>query len=200
MVVMAVATDVGGLVGINKPGTTITASYATGNVAGGAGNGNDVGGVGGLVGINFSGTITASYATGAVDGGAGNGEHVGGLAGWSNTFTRITASYGFGTKAGGEIAGVDRSGDASPATGTGAVTSAARLTATNSSASNPAGTNDWSTRVWDFGSASQKPALKWVTGFDKDYTGTDDTVRYPCDQNLLPSGQRCGGIIPGQTR
>ena len=93
---------------------------------------------------------------------------------------------------------MDRSDDASLATGTGAVTSAAGLTAANSSTSNPAGTNDWPTRVWDFGTASQKPALKWITGFDSG--GTTDVLKYPCDGTLLPTQQMCGGIIPGQTR
>ena len=194
---------VGGLVGDNSG--TITASHASGTADGGDGDGDWVGG---LVGLNFyfgsspgDNTITASYATGTVDGGDGDIDRVGGLVGFNQAGT-FTASYGFGTKAGGEVTTgtVDRSDDASPATGTGAVTSAG-LTAANSSTSDPAGTNDWSTRVWDFGTASQKPALKWITGFNSG--GTTDVLKYPCDGTLLPTlptQQVCGGIIPGQTR
>ena len=44
------------------------------------GDGNDDG-VGGLVGVNDSGTITACYATGMADGGDGDGDSVGGARG-----------------------------------------------------------------------------------------------------------------------
>ena len=147
----------------------------------------------------------ASYASGAVDGGDGDRDSVGGLVGWNNGGT-ITASYGFGTKMGGEITTdtVDRSDDASPA---GTVANAAALTQANSSIGadgidGNADDSDWPTRVWDF-AAGMNPGLKWITGFDKDYTGTDDAVRYPCDMALLPTlptQQVCGGVIPGQDR
>ena len=182
---------VGGLVGRNFDGT-ITASYATGAVNGGDGGGDDVGG---LVGWNKFSAITASYATGAVDGGDGDEDDVGGLVG--DNGGAITASYGFGTKAGGEIAGVDRSSDASPA---GTVANATALTQANSSTATPAGTNDWSTRVWDF-AAGMNPGLRWITGFVSD--GATDVLKYPCDMALLPTlptQQICGGIIPGQVR
>ena len=86
----------GGLVGFSSG--RITASYATGNVAGGAGG---AGGktVGGLVGFQERGSITASYATGNVAGGAGGIKRVGGLVGSSNG--SITASYATGNVAGG---------------------------------------------------------------------------------------------------
>ena len=61
--------------------TTVTASYATGRVAGSRF-------VGGLVGFNQS-TITASYATGPVSG----DRDVGGLVGSSNNPSTVTASY-----------------------------------------------------------------------------------------------------------
>ena len=203
------ATDlVGGLVGVNESGGTITASYAIGDVDGGAGNNDRVGGlvgqnigtitasyatgaadggagdedrVGGLVGRN-DGTITASYASGAADGGAGDDDSVGGLVGYNVNSGTSTASYGFGTKAGGEDSSeaVDRSDDASPA---GTVANAAAITQANSS---DTGT-DWSDSVWDFGTVNQRPVLKWVTASD-----------FTCDPTLLPSGQSCGGIIPGQ--
>ena len=66
-----------GLVGYQFSGS-ITASYATGDADGGAGDSDNVGG---LVGYQFSGSITASYATGDADGGDGVGDNVGGLVG-----------------------------------------------------------------------------------------------------------------------
>ena len=65
---------VGGLVGWMREGSTLTASYATGDVNGGDGDDNNVGG---LVGSMWSGTLTASYASGTVNGSG----RVGGLVG-----------------------------------------------------------------------------------------------------------------------
>ena len=174
--------DVGGLVGNNTG--TITACYATGNANGG----NHDNTVGGLVGNN-RGTITACYATGMADGGDGS-DDVGGLVGNNNRGT-ITASYGFGMVTGRETPGVDRSSDASDSTTVG---SASALTMANSSTMNE---NRWSTRVWDFGTDSQVPVLKWITGYDG--SGATDEAKYPCDEALL-AGRRCGEIIPGQGR
>ena len=85
---------VGSLVGYNRAGATITASYASGS-----GNvNNSYSSVGGLVGRN-DGTITASYATGSVDGGAGDRENVGGLVGRNDGI--IIASYATGNVDGG---------------------------------------------------------------------------------------------------
>ena len=86
--------------------TTITASYAIGDVDGGAG---DEDSVGGLVGGNV-GAITASYATGNADGGVGDEDYVGGLVGVNvttligdDTYTgTITASYATGNADGGD--------------------------------------------------------------------------------------------------
>ena len=171
--------EVGGLVGYNLFGT-ITASYASGVVDGGDGTSDWVGG---LVGINASGTITASYATGMVDGGAGDNDNVGGLVGWNEDGGTITASYGFGTTMGGEDSSraVDRSDDVSPA-----VIGASQLTAANSSTDTA---NRWSATVWSFGGTSQNPLLKWVTASN-----------FSCDRTLLPTGQSCGGVIPGAER
>ena len=80
---------IGGLVGLQQYGL-ITASYATGAAAGGAGDRNLVGG---LVGLQFSSSITASYATGDVAGGDGDYDEVGGLVGSSVGSGTITASY-----------------------------------------------------------------------------------------------------------
>ena len=162
---------------------TITACYATGMADGGEGNQDHVGG---LVGQNFNGTITACYATGNADGGDGNSDFVGGLVGL--TRGDITACYGFGTVTGG--GGVNRSGDADATVG-----SASALTMTNSSTTEA---NRWPARVWDFGTDSQIPVLKWITGYDN--SGTTEAERYPCDPALLPAGRECGVIIPGQGR
>ena len=89
---------IGGLVGVNTIGATITASSASGSVDGGDGD-SDI--VGGLVGRNDGGTIIASYATGDADGGTGRDDRVGGLAGDSNNGT-ITASYATGSVDGGD--------------------------------------------------------------------------------------------------
>ena len=174
---------VGGLVGQNSG--TITACHALGMADGGDGN-SDL--VGGLVGWNNIGTITACYATGMADGGEGSGDLVGGLVGRNNRGT-ITACYGFGTVTRG--GGVNRSGDASDST---TVDSASALTMANSSTIE---TNKWPARVWDFGTDSQVPVLKWITGYDS--SGTTEAERYPCDEALL-AGRRCGEIIPGQGR
>ena len=84
--------SVGGLVGRQSAGS-ITASYATGDAAGGSGNSDRVGG---LVGRQSAGSITASYATGDADGGAGASNDVGGLVGQQVSGSIITASYATG--------------------------------------------------------------------------------------------------------
>ena len=98
--------QVGGLVG-GDWGGTITASYATGSVAGRTY-------VGGLAGVN--GDITASYASGSV---TGMGSFVGGLAGGNDG--TITASYAAGSVKGGGSSSAAWSGSAwalsPPATG-----------------------------------------------------------------------------------
>ena len=176
---------VGGLVGFNNRGT-ITACYATGMADGGEGERDDVGV---LVGGN-DGTITACHATGMADGGEGDTNSVGGLVGWNDG--TIMASYGFGTVTGEEIAGVNRSDDASDAP---TVDSPSALTMANSSTDEA---NRWPARVWDFGTDSQVPVLKWITGYKSN--GATEAERYPCDEALLPAGRRCGDIIPGQVR
>ena len=89
-------TLIGGVVGFQNRGS-ITASYTTGAVTGGAGE-LDI--VGGLVGGQIGGSITASYATGAVTGGDGSDDRVGGLVGFQNRGS-ITASYATGNADGG---------------------------------------------------------------------------------------------------
>ena len=91
------STYIGGLVGRQDTGSSITASYATGDADGGDGD-NDY--VGGLVGLS-EGSITASYATGDADGGDGDFDSVGGLVGFQ-TGGSITASYATGYADGGD--------------------------------------------------------------------------------------------------
>ena len=94
---------VGGLVGFQANGS-ITASYVTGDAAGGGG---DVDFVGGLVGVQYGSSITASYATGAAYGGDGDYDRVGGLVGAGVVDSSITAS-----DAAGAVDGGDGEGDA----------------------------------------------------------------------------------------
>ena len=144
---------IGGLVGSSSGGGQIKASYATGAVRG-------IDYVGGLAGDSDSnGGITASYATGAVSSSASPaGTNLGGLAG-RNTGT-ITNSYWNVTTTG--IAD-DNNAD----TGEGKTTSDLQSpTQTNGYAGIYA---NWNLNLdstaggddpWDFGTASQYPALK----------------------------------------
>ena len=135
--------DVGGLVGNNQG--AVAASYAAGGVAGGTR-------VGGLIGNNQGpGAVTASYARGAVSGRT----QVGGLAGAATAPSAITASY-WDTTA---------SGQATSSGGTGQTTQALQAptayaglyAAWNVNADGRAGDD----APWDFGTASQYPALQY---------------------------------------
>ena len=183
---------VGGLVG-RQNGGTITASYATGDADGGTGDEDNL--VGGLVGDQTNSTITASYASGDVDGGAGN-DGAGGLVGFSEDST-ITASWGFGTVTG-ETPGTD--GNTRP----NGVTSASDLSSVNAgSAWNAAASNTLG--AWDFGTASQPPALNHadydgtVAGMPGAYTGghlfhcARDFLNAPDTAILIPN---CNTLIP----
>ena len=85
---------VGGLVGWNSSGGTITNSYTTGAVTGDYY-------VGGLVGVNRDGTIRNSYATGAVEG----DRYVGGLVGRSSSSGNIRNSHATGAVEGNDRVG-----------------------------------------------------------------------------------------------
>ena len=198
----------GGLVGGNTNRGTVAASYSTADVNGGIG----VNGVGGLVGtVNANTVIVASYATGAADGGAGadivaglvslmRGGTIlasyatGAVSNYGDTFgdsvayrftgsATVTESYGYGT--------LDMDGDGTFDSNGNPNGEKALTAGAVADGSTNAGLS-WSTDVWDFGTSSQSPRLKWVTGYDKD----DGT--FSCNAALLPAGQSCGGIIPGQ--
>ena len=141
---------VGGLVGYSSGYVAvIRASYATGTVSGGS----RVGGL--LGGLEATGAIAGSYATGSVNGTGGN---VGGLVGESDG--RLTNSYWDVTTSG-------RADDNDASTGEGKTTSqlqsptqtdgyAGIYANWNLNLDGTAGGDD----PWDFGTASQYPALK----------------------------------------
>jgi hypothetical protein len=149
----------GGLVG-KSAGGTILAAYAAGAVTGSAGV------KGGLVGwLTGSGSVTASYATGSVSSG---GSDIGGLVGshWAFTGT-VTNSY-WDTEA---------TGQSNSVRGTG------KTTAELQSPTGYAGIYaDWNLDLdgdgvaddpWDFGRASQYPALKADLDGDGEATVTE---------------------------
>ena len=139
--------DVGGLVG-RGASATITSSYA----AGGAVNGtNDY--VGGLVGFGDSATITSSYAAGGAV--IGTGDSVGGLVGNGSDAT-ITFSYWDS----------DKSKQESSQGGIGKTTEELKTPTSDDLgiystwSSGSSGTcADGTTLTWNFGTASEYPAL-----------------------------------------
>ena len=160
---------VGGLVG-DGDGATITSSYAAGGAVSGDG---DI--VGGLVGNGDNAEITSSYAAG----GAVSGDfHVGGLVGFGQD-AEITSSYA----AGGAVSGASNVGGlvgygggstitfsywdrqksrrASSGGGESKTTQELKTGADDIYFSWASGTcADGSTLVWDFGTASDYPALR----------------------------------------
>ena len=156
----------GGLVGLLENNGTITASYATGPVSGGTGGSAAY--VGGLVGVGGSTaqtTITASYATGRV---TSNATNIGGLAGGLTGSARAINSY-WDT----ETSGI---ADSDPSTSPGEGKTTAELqtpaaygttgiySAWNVDLDNADTDDDVATGgddPWDFGYASQYPALKY---------------------------------------
>ena len=148
--------SVGGLTGENVG--TITASYATGSVNGG--DGSDF--VGGLVGFDNNGTITASYATSSVNGGGGSTQ-VSSLVGLDESGSTINESYGFGTTTGGRTGG-----DAGTAYPSGVSSANGLATGNAGSTWNDASNN--TAGAWNFGTASQNPALVY-----NDYDGAGTT-------------------------
>ena len=160
----AIDVDAGGLVGGLGDSATITASYATGAVSGGQGSDCCIDSYnGGLVGnADSAGAITASYATGAVT--AGARATTGGLRGRATTSAPPSDVYWDTT-----TSGIDDDEDADPPEGktTRELQEPIGYTGIyanwNVDVDNADGDNDITTGVddpWDFGTASQYPALK----------------------------------------
>ena len=142
-----------GSIKIIEPGiSTITASYASANVAGSSN-------VGGLVGYNHEGIVTYSYSIGSI---AGN-ENVGGLVGVN--YGTINASYW----------DIRTSGYSSSAGGEGKTTSELQSPTSNSGIY-----ATWDPAVWDFGASSEYPKLKVFGAVgatersSQDYDAADD--------------------------
>ena len=140
--------NVGGLVGDGSD-APITSSYAAGGAVIGASN------VGGLVGSGGAVKITSSYAAGGAV--SGTGDNVGGLVGLGG-FATITFSYWDSDKSGITEGSVVGESEGKTTSELQAPTSASGIYATWSSGSS--GTcADGTTLTWNFGTASEYPAL-----------------------------------------
>jgi hypothetical protein len=87
--------SLGGLIGYMASGTTLTSSYATGNVSGNLGTYATGGSYGALVGKVTSATVTQSYSTGDITY-SGNGTNQVGMIGYATSAT-ISKCYSKGT-------------------------------------------------------------------------------------------------------
>ena len=189
---------VGGLAGDNSG--TITNSYATASVSA---TGTTLS-TGGLVGLN-DGTIADSYATGEVRGGS----NIGGLAGRNGRDATISNSYargmviGTGATVGGLVGSnitnnntgtitnsywLDRPG---LSRGNGDTTSTSRtaMQLTSPTATGATSTDtyhNWRTMIWDFGTSTRYPALKYAG----DCVNRDENTEKPA------AGQpTCGDLL-----
>ena len=187
--------SVGGLIGF-QINVIINDSYITGDTDAGAGNTDSAGGLAGNINSTY---VRNSYATGNVDGGAGTGDDAGGLLTYlvNNSPNDNETSYGFGTRTGGS--GSDREIHNSSDANTAVVTSPEIMTRANSSTNS---SNRWSETIWDFGTVSQIPALKFA---DYDGNGTavscdDFPAKIPgTDIDLVcATSSVTGSLIPGQ--
>ena len=144
----------GGLAGHNSG--TVTAAYATGTVNVRAGDSG-----GGLVGWNNGGSVTSSYATGTVNA-AGGTANVGGLVGINENSGTVTDSY-FNRDSSTRIFGIG-SDDTDNNNGVGGaeVNTVQSTTVEDLQAptSNTGIYDSWSVDSWDFGTATEYPALK----------------------------------------
>ena len=169
--VSGASAEAGGLVGQSQ--ATIRASYATAAV----GHSGDPGSLslGGLAGTNWGVAIIASYAAGAVTVGGGSGAVGGGLVGTSDgsaaaatnsycdsSVMLVSACIGAHANGSTATAAAHSSGDLQTPTG---YTAGSIYENWNLNLDGDANTDD---DPWDFGTASQYPALK----FDTDGSGT----------------------------
>ena len=184
--------DAGGLIGKNSG--RISASYATGSVNGTEAVGGLVGentgrisasyamgsasgtkGVGGLTGYHTYGGIKASYATGSVSG----TEYAGGLVGYYHSYLgTISASYFDAQTSGRAIAVGNDDTDKNGAIDGAETASSGATPQTTAALQSPTGYtgiySDWNLDLnansqpdspWDFGKASQYPALKGASNW-----------------------------------
>ena len=182
-------TQTGGLVGEIVFGGTITNSYSTAKVSGGV----NVGSLAGQLGV---GTINNSYSTGQVTGTS----RIGGLVGTRSGTVSNSYSTGQVSKTGtpliGGLVGIqdagatnnsywdtDTSGVTISASGEGKTTAELQSPTNNTTGIYSA----WSDANWDFGTAIQYPALKYVTDANADYQ--------TCGTSQQPT---CGSLLAGQ--
>ena len=192
---------IGGLAGLNGEGAFIRNSYAAVSIS--------VRSVaGGLVGSNF-GTIENSYATGSVEGASG----IGGLVGENNNSGTIENSYATGSVSGvrniGGLVGNNTGGmitnsywlrSSANRAGTGDTTSTSRTAIELTSPMMPGTTPtavyyEWSTANWDFGTANQYPALKYVEGTNPD---TDYQACSGTSPQTVADQPQCETALPNQ--
>ena len=162
--------QVGGLVGMNGRGGTISVSYATGAAKGLSGNGTPSGSgmeVGGLMGEN-AGTVANTYATGQVNGASGKG----GLLGVNDSGGTVSTSYatgkggyGFaGTNNGTLVSDVFDTGTTGVAIGVGSGSGAGVTAIGGSTGLNPDSASSYAgfdfTNVWTIAPGSSRPYLR----------------------------------------
>ncbi len=198
--------SVGGLIGYSLNGSSVSNSYATGAVTG---TGDYVGGlIGQLDHVSF---VSNSYAMGAV---TGTGGEVGGLIGNSEGF--VSNSYATGAvtgssnvggligQSGGSVTGKNYFVDASGGTnglGSGACSgtcerkTAAQIAALSStSVPVTAPISDWLAGNWNFGTATQLPAVLYSGTSCETISGTNNINSNDGDTSIPD----CGDIVPGQ--
>ena len=177
------AEAVGGLVGVNAVGAEIVATYAAGDVRGD--------GAGGLVGRN-SGAIEQSYSTGRVNGSS----PVGGLVGRNNDSGTLAATVWDSTTSGRQI-GVgsdDLNGDGVP-DGDPTRGAVGKPTTELQAGDIYFGSDDRGSEnrsdTWDFGSATQYPAL--IADIDGDGKATWQEFGYQLREGPALSATVEGG-------
>lgn len=177
---------VGGLVGYNAPGATISQSYTSGNVTG-SGMGGAIGFIGGLVGGN-AGTIRDVYSSGTIN--TGLNAWAGGLVGdnsgsienaiATNTISYTTAPGAAGALIGnqGNFASIKNlywnSDNVATAIGRGAKGTETITGLTAAKMNNSASFSGLDNRVWSLATGSAAPALFGVSGI----VGVSQTAVY----------------------
>ncbi len=199
--------DVGGLIGQLDYSSFVSNSYAMGAVTGTGGE------VGGLIG-NSEGFVSNSYAMGAVTG-TGSGNSAGGLVGYSEG--SVSNSYATGAVTGGtngnvggligefsgSVSGKNYFVDASGTNGIGGGTACSSTVCVSQTAAQIAGlasSSGWTVSTsgspanWNFGTATQFPAVLYSGTSCETISGTNDITSNEGDVNIPD----CGDLLPGQ--